>query len=66
MLELQVQLPEVEMLMDLLRHVESCQARCNEILNGPINLKVSFHICFDFFFFLSIVEPELGGGAVNY
>lgn len=50
MLELQVQLPEVEMLMDLLRQVESCQARCNEILNGPINLKVSFHICFDFFF----------------
>lgn len=39
MLELQVQLPEVEMLMDLLRQVESCQARCNEILNGPINLK---------------------------
>lgn len=63
MLELQVQLPEVEMLMDLLRHVESCQARCNEILNGPINLKVSFHICFDFFFsFFQLLNLNWVGG----
>lgn len=63
MLELQVQLPEVEMLMDLLRQVESCQARCNEILNGPINLKVSFHICFDFFFsFFQLLNLNWVGG----
>uniref|UniRef100_A0A2C9WI55 [Histone H3]-trimethyl-L-lysine(4) demethylase n=1 Tax=Manihot esculenta TaxID=3983 RepID=A0A2C9WI55_MANES len=36
--ELQVRLPEAEMLLDLLRNAELCQARCNEILKGPISL----------------------------
>lgn len=38
--ELQVQLPEIEMLWDLIRQVESCQSRCNEMLKGSISLKV--------------------------
>ncbi|XP_052209867.1 lysine-specific demethylase JMJ17 isoform X2 [Diospyros lotus] len=37
--ELPVQLPEVKMLLGLIRQVESCVARCNEMLKGPINLK---------------------------
>lgn len=28
------------MLLDLLRNAELCQARCNEILKGPISLNV--------------------------
>lgn len=66
MLELQIQLPEVDMLMDLLQQVESCQVRCNEMLNGPINLKVSFRKCFNFFhfFFLPILKPELEGAKI--
>ncbi|GAV57946.1 PHD domain-containing protein/ARID domain-containing protein/JmjC domain-containing protein/JmjN domain-containing protein/zf-C5HC2 domain-containing protein/PLU-1 domain-containing protein [Cephalotus follicularis] len=39
MLELQVQLPETEMLLDLLRQAESCQARCSGILTGSVSLK---------------------------
>ncbi|KAF8412259.1 hypothetical protein HHK36_000220 [Tetracentron sinense] len=36
---LQVQLPEMELLSDLLRHVESWKIRCSEILKGPISRK---------------------------
>ncbi|KAB1200329.1 Lysine-specific demethylase 5A [Morella rubra] len=39
-LELQVELPETEMLLDLLRQAELCRAQCAEILKGPICLKV--------------------------
>ncbi|PON84593.1 Autoimmune regulator [Trema orientale] len=38
-LELQIQFPETEMLLDLLNQAESCRARCEEILKHPINLK---------------------------
>ncbi|XP_021895289.1 lysine-specific demethylase 5D-like [Carica papaya] len=38
-MELQVQLPETEMILDLLRQAESCRARCNEMLSVSINLK---------------------------
>lgn len=38
--ELQVQIPEIELLGDLSRQGESCQYRCNEMLKGSINLKV--------------------------
>ncbi|KAJ9173612.1 hypothetical protein P3X46_016729 [Hevea brasiliensis] len=36
--ELQVRLPEAEMLLDLLRDAELCQAQCSEILKVPISL----------------------------
>ncbi|XP_042483738.1 uncharacterized protein LOC122064092 isoform X4 [Macadamia integrifolia] len=39
MLELHVHLPERELLLDLLGHVEAWQTRCSEILKGPISLK---------------------------
>ncbi|KAF4403837.1 hypothetical protein CsatB_003771 [Cannabis sativa] len=38
-LELQIQFPETEMLLELLNKAESCRARCDEILKHPINLK---------------------------
>lgn len=38
-LELQIQFPETEMLLDLLKQAESCRAQCNEVLRHPINLK---------------------------
>ncbi|KAL5552082.1 hypothetical protein UlMin_002258 [Ulmus minor] len=38
-LELQIEYPEAEMLLDLLNKAESCRARCEEILRGPISLK---------------------------
>ncbi|XP_050266962.1 lysine-specific demethylase JMJ17 isoform X1 [Quercus robur] len=37
--ELQVELPETDMLLDLLRQAELCRAQCREILKGPISLK---------------------------
>ncbi|XP_015896152.3 lysine-specific demethylase JMJ17 isoform X2 [Ziziphus jujuba] len=37
--ELKFQFPETEMLLDLHRQAESCRARCDEILKGPISLK---------------------------
>ncbi|KAL4603864.1 hypothetical protein ACB092_10G153600 [Castanea dentata] len=37
--ELQVELPETDMLLDLLRQAELCCAQCGEILKGPISLK---------------------------
>lgn len=40
-LELQVQLPDIEKLSDLLGKAESCRARCGEILKDHISLKVS-------------------------
>ncbi|KAA8522400.1 hypothetical protein F0562_013239 [Nyssa sinensis] len=39
MLELQVQLPEAEMILNLIRQVESRRARCSEMLKSPISLK---------------------------
>ncbi|XP_027080412.2 lysine-specific demethylase JMJ17-like [Coffea arabica] len=39
MLELKVQLPESEILLDLITQVESCRSRCNEILKDSISLK---------------------------
>lgn len=38
--KVQIQLPEIEMLGNFMRQVESCQSRCNKILDGFINLKV--------------------------
>ncbi|KAK3012539.1 hypothetical protein RJ639_009330 [Escallonia herrerae] len=38
--ELQVQLPEIEMLLDLIKYVDSCRSRCNEMLKGSVSLKV--------------------------
>ncbi|KAJ7944915.1 Transcription factor jumonji (JmjC) domain protein, partial [Quillaja saponaria] len=38
-LELEVQLPEIDMLLNLLRQVESCSAQCGEMLQSPMNLK---------------------------
>ncbi|XP_057978320.1 lysine-specific demethylase JMJ17 isoform X2 [Malania oleifera] len=38
-LELQIQLPETEILLNLLREAESCRAQCCEILRGHITLK---------------------------
>ncbi|XP_048230426.1 lysine-specific demethylase 5B isoform X3 [Ricinus communis] len=38
--ELQVELPEEEMLLDLVRHAELCQSRCNEVLRAPVSLKM--------------------------
>uniref|UniRef100_A0A5B7BX15 Putative lysine-specific demethylase 5B isoform X4 n=1 Tax=Davidia involucrata TaxID=16924 RepID=A0A5B7BX15_DAVIN len=54
MLELQVQLPEAEMLLDLIRQVESCRARCSEMLKGPIRLQE-----------LEVLFQELDGFTVN-
>ncbi|KAE8055327.1 hypothetical protein FH972_012174 [Carpinus fangiana] len=53
-LELQVQLPETEMLFDLLRQAELCRAQCAEILKGPISLKN-----------LEVLLQELNGCTVN-
>ncbi|KAK9276591.1 hypothetical protein L1049_006126 [Liquidambar formosana] len=53
-LELQVQLPETELLLDLVRQVESCRARCCEILKGPISVKN-----------LDVLLEELDGFPVN-
>ncbi|KAK1265891.1 putative lysine-specific demethylase JMJ14 [Acorus gramineus] len=39
MMELCVQLPEMEILLDLVREVELWQARCSEFFKGPINMK---------------------------
>ncbi|XP_019264663.1 PREDICTED: lysine-specific demethylase 5B isoform X1 [Nicotiana attenuata] len=38
-LSLQVQLPEGEMLLDLVRQVECCQSQCREMLEGSLSLK---------------------------
>ncbi|KAJ4850539.1 hypothetical protein Tsubulata_036378 [Turnera subulata] len=38
-LELQVELPETEVLLDLLGQVELCQERCSEMLKTPCTLK---------------------------
>ncbi|XP_028088427.1 lysine-specific demethylase 5A isoform X1 [Camellia sinensis] len=37
--ELDVELPEAEMLLGLLRQVELCQVQCTEMLKGSLNLK---------------------------
>ncbi|KAL1828382.1 hypothetical protein ACET3Z_006794 [Daucus carota] len=52
--ELQIQLPEIEMLGDLMRRVESCQSRCNKILDGSVNLKQ-----------LELFLQEMDGFTVN-
>ncbi|KAF5729995.1 lysine-specific demethylase 5B isoform X2 [Tripterygium wilfordii] len=39
MKELEVNLPEAEMLLNLLRQAELCRVRCNEILNGLTSLQ---------------------------
>ncbi|KAJ4954062.1 hypothetical protein NE237_030894 [Protea cynaroides] len=39
MSELHAYLPERELLLDLLEHVETWQSRCSEIMKGPIRLK---------------------------
>ncbi|XP_038906803.1 lysine-specific demethylase 5B isoform X2 [Benincasa hispida] len=38
-LELGIQLPETEMVLDLTRQAERHRSRCSEIMNGPMNLK---------------------------
>ncbi|XP_044485625.1 lysine-specific demethylase 5A isoform X2 [Mangifera indica] len=38
-LDLQVELPETELLLDLIGQAESYRVRCSELLNGPISLK---------------------------
>ncbi|KAF7810274.1 lysine-specific demethylase rbr-2 [Senna tora] len=37
--ELQVQLPEIELINNILCQAESCRTKCSEILEGPLNLK---------------------------
>ncbi|KAF9600058.1 hypothetical protein IFM89_002531 [Coptis chinensis] len=39
MLELRVQLPEMELLLDMLEQADSWKTRCNEMLKGPLRLK---------------------------
>lgn len=36
LLELHIQLPEVEMFLDLISQVEQCRSRCGNLLEGPI------------------------------
>ncbi|ESW30492.1 hypothetical protein PHAVU_002G157500 [Phaseolus vulgaris] len=38
-LDLQVQLPEINLLQNLLNQAESCSAQCHDMLEGPMNLK---------------------------
>ncbi|XP_075102065.1 lysine-specific demethylase JMJ17 isoform X2 [Nicotiana tabacum] len=38
-LSLQVQLPEGELLLDLIRQVECCQSQCRDLLEGSLSLK---------------------------
>ncbi|TKY70948.1 Lysine-specific demethylase 5B [Spatholobus suberectus] len=37
--DLQVQLPEIDVLQNLLSQAESCSAQCHDMLDGPMNLK---------------------------
>ncbi|KAL2348037.1 hypothetical protein Fmac_002037 [Flemingia macrophylla] len=37
--DLQVQLPEIDVLQNLLSQAESCSAQCHDMLEGPMNLK---------------------------
>ncbi|KAH7550304.1 hypothetical protein JRO89_XS13G0168000 [Xanthoceras sorbifolium] len=53
-LDLQVQLPETEILLDLIRQAELCRAKCSQILNGSISLKNS-----------EAILQELDGCTVN-
>lgn len=41
MFEQQIQLPEADLLTNLIRQVKSCRSGCNEILEGSIHLKVA-------------------------
>lgn len=43
-LSLQVQLPEGEMLLDLIRQVECCQSQCCEMLKGSLSVKVCSYL----------------------
>ncbi|CAL9030117.1 unnamed protein product [Prunus brigantina] len=52
--ELQVQLPDIEKLSDLLGKAESCRARCGEILKDHISLKD-----------VEVLLQELAGFTVN-
>ncbi|KAK0586724.1 hypothetical protein LWI29_011387 [Acer saccharum] len=52
--DLQVQLPEAEFLLDLIRQAELCRAKCSQILNGSISLKNA-----------EAVLQELDGCTVN-
>lgn len=56
MLELQLQLPEVGLLTDLIRQVKSCRSQCSEILKDSIPLKV---VVADTFISLRPVDVEL-------
>ncbi|XP_010255404.1 PREDICTED: lysine-specific demethylase 5B isoform X2 [Nelumbo nucifera] len=58
MLELRVELPETELLLDLLRNMESWQIRCSEILKGPISLK-ELEVLLQELNHFSICVPEL-------
>ncbi|KAG6685054.1 hypothetical protein I3843_12G093300 [Carya illinoinensis] len=53
-LDLQVQVPEMVMLLDLLRQAELCRDQCGEMLKSPINLKN-----------LELLLQELNGCTVN-
>ncbi|XP_022928863.1 lysine-specific demethylase 5A isoform X1 [Cucurbita moschata] len=39
-LELGIQLPETEMVLDLIRQAELCRSKCEEIMKAPMNLKI--------------------------
>ncbi|XP_008437262.1 lysine-specific demethylase JMJ17 isoform X3 [Cucumis melo] len=53
-LELGIQLPETEMVLDLTRQAELHRSRCAEIINGPMNLKT-----------VELFLQESNGFAVN-
>lgn len=53
-LELGIQLPETEMVLDLTRQAELHRSRCAEIMNGPMNLKT-----------VELFLQESNGFAVN-
>ncbi|KAI3710834.1 hypothetical protein L2E82_40628 [Cichorium intybus] len=52
--ELQLQVPEVSLLLDFVSRVETCQSRCTEMLSGSISLKN-----------LQVLVQEYDGFTVN-
>lgn len=61
MSELQIQLPETELLLDLVRKAESCQSQCKEILKAPFSLKVNIIIIL-----LFSLECSVKLGSLNF
>ncbi|XP_074264811.1 lysine-specific demethylase JMJ17-like [Silene latifolia] len=58
MLELQVHFPEKEKLLELIAQANICQARCNEMLKGPITLE-DLELLVDEFATIVVDIPEL-------